>query len=129
MLDDLDRYLESKGYPFVRYVDDFVICTKTFIEGQRITQEVAVFLKTLKLRINEEKSQVVPTDELCFLGYQFKGRYLIWSVKSLKHFKHRICQLTNRMWGVSWAYRYRKLREYVIGWMNDFARVIFDPIE
>ena len=29
MLDDLDRYLESKDYPFTRYADDFVIGTRT----------------------------------------------------------------------------------------------------
>ncbi len=54
-----------------------------------------------------------PMRELSFLGYQFRGKYLIWSKKSLQHFKYRIRQLTNRTWGVSWAYRYRKLREYV----------------
>jgi len=128
MLDDLDRYLESKGYLFARYADDFVICTKTFTEGQRIKREVEAFLTTLKLPINEEKSQIVPMNKLCFLGYQFKGRHLIWSAKSLQNFKHRIRQLTNRTWGVSWAYRYRKLKEYVTGWMNYFALVIFDPV-
>jgi RNA-directed DNA polymerase len=76
MLDDLDRYLESKHYRFARYADDFVISVKTFEEGQRIKQEVETFLTTLKLPINQEKSKVVPVRELCFLGYQFKGRHL-----------------------------------------------------
>jgi len=67
MLDDLDRYLENKHYRFARYADDFVICVKTFAEGQRIKQEVETFLKTLKLPINQEKSQVVPVNKLCFL--------------------------------------------------------------
>jgi RNA-directed DNA polymerase len=52
MLDDLDRFLEKKEYPFARYADDFVISVKTLKEGQRIMQEVTVFLKTLKLPIN-----------------------------------------------------------------------------
>lgn len=129
MLDDLDRYLESKNYPFARYADDFVIGAKTLKEGQRIKQEIEVFLKTLKLPINEEKSQVVPMGKLSFLGYQFRGRYLTWSEKSLQNFKYRIRQLTNRSWGVSWAYRYRKLREYVTGWMKYFALVVFAPVE
>ena len=129
MLDDLDRYLENKHYRFARYADDFVICVKTFAEGQRIKQEVETFLKTLKLPINQEKSQVVPVRELCFLGYQFKGRHLIWSPKSLQNFKRRIRELTNRTWGVSWQYRYFKLKQYVVGWMNYFALVIFDPVE
>ena len=113
MLDDLDRFLEKKEYPFARYADDFVISVKTLKEGQRIMQEVTVFLKTLKLPINEEKSQVVRSSELTFLGYSFRGRFLLWSQKSLKNFKHRIRQLTRRRWSVSWDYRYRKLREYL----------------
>lgn len=128
MLDDLDRFLEEKDYHFARYADDFVISVFCPKIGQRIMEEVITFLKTLKLPINEEKSQIVPVSTLSFLGYQFKGRYLIWSKKSLNNFKHKIRQLTNRTWGVSWAYRYRKLREYLIGWMNYFSLVIYDPV-
>ncbi len=64
MLDDLDQFLENKHYRFARYADDFVIGVKTFAEGQRIKQEVEAFLKTLKLPINQEKSQVVPVEKL-----------------------------------------------------------------
>jgi RNA-directed DNA polymerase len=128
MLDDLDRFLEKKQYPFARYADDFVISVKTLKEGQRIMQEVTVFLKTLKLPINEEKSQVVRSSELTFLGYSFRGRFLLWSQKSLKNFKYRIRQLTSRRWSVSWDYRYRKLKEYLTGWMNYFSLSIYDPV-
>lgn len=128
MLDDLDRFLESKDYHFARYADDFVISVFCPKIGQRIMAEVTDFLETLKLPINEEKSQVVPVSKLSFLGYQFKGRFLIWSEKSLNNFKHKVRQLTNRTWGVSWAYRYRKLREYLTGWMNYFSLVIYDPV-
>lgn len=129
LLDDLDRYLESRKYPFARYADDFVIGAKSEAEGLRIKQEVENFLQTLKLPVNKEKSQVVPMMGLCFLGYQFRKYRLIWSAKSLRNFKHRIRQLTGRSWGVSWSYRYHKLREYVTGWMNYFSLVIFDPVE
>ncbi len=105
------------------------LCVKTFEEGQRIKQEVETFLKTLKLPINQEKSQVVPMAQLSFLGYQFKGRHLILSPKSLQNFKLRIRELTNRTWGVSWQYRYLQLKRYVVGWMNYFALVTFDPVE
>lgn len=59
MLDDLDRYLESKSYRFARYADAFVISVKSFAEGERIKAEVIAFLETLKLPINTEKSQVI----------------------------------------------------------------------
>lgn len=128
MLDDLDRYLEAKDYPFARYADDFVISVASPQEGQRIMEDVKYFLVTLKLPINEEKSQVVPVSALSFLGYQFKGRYLTWSKKSLNNFKYKIRQLTSRTWGVSWNKRYHKLRQYLQGWMNYFSLSTYDPI-
>ena len=81
MLDDLDRYLESKHYRFARYADDFVISVKSFTEGERIKAEVVGFLETLKLPINTEKSQVVPVRKLSFLGFVFKGKKIVWSPK------------------------------------------------
>jgi RNA-directed DNA polymerase len=128
LLDDLDRYLEAKGYPFARYADDFVISVVSPQEGQRIMDDVKRFLTTLKLPINEEKSQIVPVSQLSFLGYQFKGRYLTWSKKSLNTFKHKIRQLTSRTWGVSWNKRYHKLRQYLQGWMNYFSLTTYDPV-
>jgi len=121
MLDDLDCYLESKGYRFARYADDFVISVKSLTEGERIKAEATAFLETLKLPINTEKSQVVSSKQLCFLGFAFKGKKIVWSPKSLANFKHRIRELTGRSWGVSWVYRYEKLRQYIQGWGNYFG--------
>ena len=121
MLDDLDRYLESKHYRFARYADDFVISVKSSSEGERIKAEVIEFLSTLKLPINTEKSQVVPVRKLRFLGFIFQGQKIVWCPKALAHFKHRVREITGRSWGVSWAYRYQQLRRYVSGWMNYFG--------
>ncbi len=121
MLDDLDRYLESKGYRFARYADDFVISVKSLTEGERVKTEVTAYLETLKLPINTEKSQVVSSKQLNFLGFAFKGKKIVWSPNSLANFKHRIRELTGRSWGVSWAYRYEKLRQYIQGWGNYFG--------
>jgi len=121
MLDDLDRYLENQTYRFARYADDFVISVKSSSEGERIKEEVIVFLETLKLPINTEKSQVVSVRKLSFLGFVFKGKKIVWSPKALANFKHRIREITGRSWGVSWAYRYQQLRRYIAGWMNYFG--------
>jgi len=121
MLDDLDRYLESKSYRFARYADDFVISVKSFVEGERIKAEVIAFLETLKLPINTEKSQVVSVRKLSFLGFVFKGKKIVWSPQALANFKHRIREITGRSWGVSWSYRYLQLRRYISGWMNYFG--------
>ncbi len=121
MLDDLDRYLESKDSHFARYADDFVISVKSFNEGERVKADVTTYLETLKLPINAEKSQVVSSKQLSFLGFVFKGKKIVWSPKSLANFKYRIRELTGRSWGVSWAYRYTKLRLYIQGWGNYFG--------
>lgn len=75
----------------------------------------------MKLSINADKSRIVSSKELAFLGCCFRGTKVVWSDKALHRFKHRVRQLTGRSWGASMAHRYKKLRRYVVGWLNYFA--------
>jgi RNA-directed DNA polymerase len=62
VLDDLDKELERRRHHFARYADDFIILVKSQRAGRRVRQSVQSFLeRTLKLRINQEKSRVAPT--------------------------------------------------------------------
>ncbi len=55
-LDDLDKELERRGLPFVRYADDFVIFTKSDAAAQRVYASVERFLRErLKLSVNQEE--------------------------------------------------------------------------
>ncbi|MGZ4924207.1 MAG: group II intron reverse transcriptase/maturase [Halobacteriota archaeon] len=45
LLDDLDKYLESKRYAFARYADDFVICVESQAVGERIKEDVERFFE------------------------------------------------------------------------------------
>ena len=122
VLHELDVYLESQGRRFARYADDFVICVRSTSAAQRVKANVTRFLnKRLKLHINHDKSRVVASRQLEFLGFCFRGTRIVWSDKALHRFKRRVRQLTGRSWGVSMAYRYRELRRYVVGWLNYFA--------
>ncbi len=122
VLHELDRYLESQGRHFARYADDFVICVRSSSAAQRVKANVTRFLKQrLKLNINHDKSRVVSSKELEFLGFCFRGTKIVWSDKALHRFKHRVRQLTGRSWGVSMERRYTELRRYVVGWLNYFA--------
>jgi RNA-directed DNA polymerase len=49
-----------------------------------------------------------------------KGK-LRWSDGAFEDFKHRVRQLTGRSWGVSMAYRFHKLAQYLRGWMGYFG--------
>ena len=122
LLDDLDKELERRGHRFVRYADDFVILVKSQRAGQRVMESVRRFLeRKLNLQVNEKKSQVAKTDQTNFLGFTFKGTKIRWSDKAFREFKRRVKYLTGRSWFVSMEYRYKKLSQYVRGWMNYFG--------
>ena len=122
VLHELDVYLQQQNRSFARYADDLVIGVKSTSAARRVKANVTRFLeKRLKLHINNDKSQVVPSKQLEFLGFCFRGTKIVWCDKALLRFKHRVRQLTGRSWGVSLKYRYRELRQYITGWMNYFA--------
>jgi RNA-directed DNA polymerase len=75
----------------------------------------------LKLEINESKSTGGPTKECVFLGFTFQGTRIYWSPEAFQDFRHRLRKLTGRSWGVSMAYRIRKLNEYIRGWVQYFS--------
>ena len=121
VLDDLDKELEKRGHRFTRYADDFVILVGSERAGQRVMESITRFLKRkLKLKVNTEKSKVVKSTRCEFLGFTFTGKKIRWTDKTLHCFKHEIRRLTGRSWGVSMAYRMRKLAEYLRGWMGYF---------
>jgi len=124
LLDDLDKELERRGLPFVRYADDFAVFAKSPRAAARIMTSVSRYLtKTLRLVVNEEKSRVVASDEFEYLGFSFvKSRASVnVSPKALRKFKHRIRQISGRSRGVSMERRLSELRSYVRGWMGYFG--------
>ena len=122
LLDELDKELEKRGHRFVRDADDFVIFVKSVRAGERVRLSLTRFLeKTLKLKVNEAKSHVRPTDQLECLGFTFKKTNIRWSERAFQEFTRRIKRLTGRSWGVSLAFRLKKLAQYVRGWMQYFG--------
>ena len=122
LLDDLDKELEKRGHRFARYADDFIVLVRSQRAGERVMESLKRFLENrLKLRINSEKSRVVPTNQARFLGFIFRGTRIIWSEKAFREFKRRVKELTGRSWFVAMDNRYKKLAEYLRGWMNYFG--------
>jgi RNA-directed DNA polymerase len=122
LLDDLDKELERRGRRFVRYADDLLILVKSQRAGERVKASITRFLtRKLKLVVNEQKSRVVKVNDAEFLGFTFRGTKLRWSDRAFEDFKHNIRKLTGRSWGVSMAYRFHKLAQYIRGWMGYFG--------
>jgi len=125
MLDPLDKELERRGHRFARYADDFTIVVNSRRAGDRVLASISHFLEhRLKLMVNTTKSRVVRTNESKFLGFTFKGTQIHWHPDTLRKFKQRIRELTNRNWGVSMHYQLFKVSQYLRGWINYFGIAI-----
>jgi RNA-directed DNA polymerase len=122
VLDDLDKELERRGHRFVRYADDFVILVKSQRASGRVMTSIKRFIeRKLRLKVNEDKSQVAKAEQISFLGFTFKSGKIRWSDKAFKQFRLRIKELTGRSWFVSMEYRIEKIALYLRGWMNYFG--------
>jgi len=76
MLDELDRFLETKGRAFVRYADDCNVYVANPRVGQRVLAQMLKVIGKLKLKVNEAKTAVARVEERKLLGYRFYvGKY------------------------------------------------------
>ena len=130
MLHELDKELEKRGHPYVRYADDFSIYTKSKKAARRVGNSIYLFLKNkLKLPINRQKSGVRKPVHFSVLGYKFvssyrkgeKGRYqLAVSEKKWKTLKQELKTVTRKTSPLTFNERIAKLKEIHRGWINYF---------
>jgi len=125
MLNELDKELEKRGHPFVRYADDTVIFCKSKRGAERTLANIVPYIENkLFLKVNGEKTTVAYIQGIKFLGYSFyvmkgEGRLRVHP-KSIAKMKGRIRTLTSRSNGWGYARRKEALRQYITGWVNYF---------
>jgi group II intron reverse transcriptase/maturase len=125
MLNELDKELEKRGHPFVRYADDLVIFCKSKRSAERTLANIVPYIENkLFLKVNGEKTTVAYIQGIKFLGYSFyvmkgEGRLRVHP-KSIAKMKGRIRTLTSRSNGWGYARRKEALRQYITGWVNYF---------
>src|SRR5438876_292745 len=122
LLDDLDKELERRGHCFCRYADDCNIYVQSQTAGERVLASVTQFLEgVLRLRVNQEKSAVAPSEERKFLGHRLlRGGTLGIAPKSLERAKARIREITGRSRGISFERMIRELNSFLTGWVTYF---------
>ncbi|MCZ7461573.1 group II intron reverse transcriptase/maturase [Streptomyces sp. WMMC940] len=126
MLDDLDRELFRRGHRFARYADDLRIFVRSKRAAQRVLDSVtAVVEQRLKLKVNRDKSKVVPASVMTMLGFGFyfvRGGEVRIRVdpKALARWKVRIRELTSRRWSIAMDGRIAKINRFTTGWMGYF---------
>jgi group II intron reverse transcriptase/maturase len=125
MLNELDKELEKRGHPFVRYADDLIIFCKSKRSADRTLANTVPYIENkLFLKVNREKTTTAYVSGIKFLGYSFyvykgEGRLRVHP-KSIAKMKERIRKLTSRSNGWGYARRKEALRQYITGWVNYF---------
>lgn len=123
VLNELDKELERRGLPFVRYADDSMIFCKSKRAAMRVKETITRFIEQkLYLKVNKEKTVVSYVRGVKFLGYSFyvmKGKcQLTVHPKSKAKMKSRLKELTSRSNGWGYARRKQSLRNYIRGWVG-----------
>ncbi|MDP3434971.1 MAG: group II intron reverse transcriptase/maturase [Bacteroidota bacterium] len=122
VLDELDKELEKRGHQFCRYADDCNIYVRTQKSGERVMQSIGKFIEErLKLKINREKSKVIPSGETKFLGYRIvKDGILTISPININRLKDKVRKITQRNRGVSLERVISELNCVLRGWLQYF---------
>lgn len=126
MLDDLDRELFKRGHRFVRYADDVRVFVRSKRAAYRVLGSVTVVIEQrLRLKVNREKSKVVPASVMTMLGFGFyfirggKVRIRV-GPEALARLKTRIRKMTSRRWSIAMGERVTVINRYITGWMGYF---------
>src|SRR3954469_6363908 len=127
MLNELDKELESRGLPFVRYADDALLFVKSEKAANRVMKSIVRFIeKKLGLIVNVEKSKISRPKDLKFLGFGFyydskNEKYRVKPhLTSIQKLQRKLRKLTKRNWSVPLDYRILKLKQVIRGWVNYF---------
>lgn len=97
VLDELDKELESRNLEFCRYADDCNLFVKTQKAGERVMTSITRFIEgKLKLQVNQNKSQVAPSNKVKFLGMTIINGTISISRQSLNSAMDKVKTLTPR---------------------------------
>ena len=125
-LDELDKELEARGLRFCRYADDVVILLRSHMAARRVMGSVVSFIeRRMKLKVNAEKTKVVPPNGLTYLGYSFykdkEGRWRARvSEEKFSSLKSKVRMLTKRSDPTPTKETCKRVSRLLTGWINYF---------
>lgn len=123
VLDELDREMTLRRHRYVRYADDANVYVRSKEAGERVMKSMTRFItRTLKLKVNDDKSAVDRPWNRKFLGFSIttQARRRI-AKKALECFRNKVRQITRRTAGRSIEQVVSKLKRFLIGWNQYFG--------
>lgn len=130
VLNRLDHELESRGYNFVRYADDFVILCKTEQQAKEALDcAKAILEQEMQLELSAEKTKICQLkDGFEFLGFRFGSHGITIRSKSIEKFKDAVRKCTVRSRNLDTKV-IEKLNQVIRGTINYFAISISTTIK
>ena len=118
-LNELDQFVKNKlkAKYYIRYVDDFIILHRSKKRLEYFKKEIVEYLKTLKLNIHPDKSQIIPLKNgVTFLGYRIFYHHKLLRKRNIrifmKEFKEKLDNYDPQLVDVN------KLTEGLQGWFG-----------
>jgi len=122
VLDELDQELERRGLEFCRFADDCNIFVKSQKAAERVMEKVSQFIeKKLKLKVNQEKSQVALSDKVKFLGFTVVNGTIAIAHKALQTAMDKVKALTPRGTHKTLEPTLDKINQWYVGWSNYYS--------
>lgn len=117
VLDELDKELECRGLEFCRYADDCNIFVRSYKAGERVMQSVTKFIeRRLKLKVNEDKSQVALSKYIKFLGITIIAATIAISMSSMARAMSKVKELTPRGTYKTIEEEIKTINSWYMGW-------------
>lgn len=122
-LDLMDRYLDKRNIPFVRYADDFVVFDKSTKNLAIIKDKLEKFLANLDLKLEQEKTYTASIkDGFTFLGIHFQGRGKIVDNERLQKSLSKLHKLSKNRFGF---HKYiKEVNSYLFALKNYYLKII-----
>lgn len=117
VLNELDQELEHRGLEFCRFADDCNIYVRSPKAADRVMKSISKFIeKRLKLKINRDKSGVVHSSGVRFLGMTIIEGTRAISAKSMKVAMQKVKELTPRGTNLPLAKTMERINRWYNGW-------------
>lgn len=122
VLDELDWELEKRGLEFCRFADDCNIFVKSQKAAERVMETVSQFIeKQLKLKVNQDKSQVARSDQVKFLGFTLVNGTIAIAKKALQTALCKVKELTPRGTHKTLDTTMKEINQWYVGWSNYYS--------
>lgn len=122
VLDELDQELEKRGLEFCRFADDCNIFVKSQKAAERVMEKVSQYIeKKLKLKVNQDKSQVALSDKVKFLGFTVVNGTIAIAHKALQTAMGKVKELTPRGTHKTLDTTLKEINRWYVGWSNYYS--------